>query len=106
MYEKLLDQGHAGDRVFYTDGSTHNINYVEGSKDGVCKGSGQARELVEMFGFSEKVVTFKSGFDGGKTLTKHDCFPEEDPANWVKKDEAKWAGDFRAQEAGKGSEAW
>ena len=106
LYEKLLDQGHCGDRVFYTDGSTHTISYVQGSLDGVCKGGGQARELVETFGFREKVVVLKSGFDGGKTLTKHDCFPEEDPAKWVTRDEAKWSGEFRADEAGKGSEAW
>lgn len=105
--KKLLAQGHAGDRVFYTDGTMHckqpprsqdgtrdlgsaegrtsrltaptrckartvanalppltrravhrraaAMPYVNGSKDGVLKGGGLAKELVESLGFLEKV---------------------------------------------------
>ena len=105
-YEELLATGHAGDRIFYTDGSMHNNPFVLGSTDGVLKGNGLLKEVVEMLGFTEKVVTFKSAFDGGMTLTKHDCFPPEDPSEWVRKDEEKWAGEFRADQDGKDTEAW
>jgi len=107
LYEKLLAQGHAGDRVFYTDGSWHNNPYVIGSVDKMLKGGGQAKELAEMLGFQEKVITFKKGFDEGKTLVKHDCFPKEDPAEWITKDEPKFAGEFRKDEVGKNqNEVW
>ena len=82
------------------------IPYVEGSKDGVLKGGGLAKELVASLGFEEKVVTFKAAYDGGITLTKHDCFPPEDPATWSHKDEEKWVGEFRDDQAGLGSEDW
>lgn len=51
-------------------------------------------------------MTFKEAYDGGITLTKHDCFPEEDPAEWVVKDEEKWCGEFRADQEGLNSEDW
>ena len=105
-YEELLAQGHAGDRVYYTDGTMHNNPFVMGSTDGVLKGAGLAKEVVELLGFSEKVVTFKQAYDGGITLTKHDCFPEEDPSTWVTKDEEKWFGEFREDQEGQGSEDW
>jgi hypothetical protein len=106
LFDDLTGQGHAGDRIFYTDGSWHSLPYVEGSKDGVLKGGGLARDVVEQLGFMEKVVTFKAGYDGGITLTKHDCFPEEDPSNWITKDEEKWYGEFREDQEGQGTEEW
>lgn len=106
LYDKLLLQGHAGDRVFYTDGTMHNNPFVVGSTDGVLKGRGLCKEVAENLGFSEKVVTFKLGFDGGITLKKHDCFPPEDPAEWITKDEELWHGEFRKDQEGEGTEAW
>ena len=96
----------AGDRVYYTDGSMHANPYAVGSKDGVLKGGGLAKELAESLGFSEKVVTFTAAYDGGITLTKHDCFPPEDPAVWTSKSEEKWSGEFRQEQEGLGSEDW
>ena len=51
-------------------------------------------------------MTFTEAFDGGITLTKHDCFPEEDPSEWVVKDEEKWCGEFRVDQEGLNSEDW
>jgi hypothetical protein len=106
LYEKLLSLGHAGDRVFYTDGTMHNNPFVMGSTDGVLKGSGLCKEVAEKLGFSEKIIKFKEAFDGGITLVKHDCFPPEDTAEWVYKDEEKWVGEFRVDQEGQGTEAW
>jgi len=106
LYEKLVDQGHCGDRVFYTDGTMYNGPFVDGSKDGVMKGRGLAKEAVETLGFTTKTTVFKLGFDGGITLKKHDCFPEEDPDTWVTKDEELWSGEFRVSQEGLGTEAW
>ena len=106
LYEKLLSLGHAGDRVFYTDGTMHNNPFVMGSTDGVLKGSGLCKEVAEKLGFSEKIIKFKEAFDGGITLVKHDCFPPEDTAEWVHKDEEKWVGEFRVDQEGQGTEAW
>ena len=92
--------------MYYTDGSMAPINYVQGSTDKVCKGDGQAVELVEMFGFQTKTVYFKDTYDGGVTLIKHDSFPEEDPATWIAKDEEKWHGEFRADQEGLNTEEW
>ena len=106
LYEKLLLQGHAGDRVYFTDGSMFSSPYVDGSTDGVLKGGGLLSEVAgaEMLGFEEKIITFKEAFDGGITIRKHDCFPSEDPAVWVTKDEEKWHGEFREDQDG--NETW
>jgi len=104
QYDAMLVLGHAGDRVYYTDGTYYSAPFVNGSKDGVLKGGGLCKEVVEMMGFREKVTTFKSAYDGGMTLTKHDCYPEEDPAEWVYKDEEKWKGEFRTDQ--EGTEDW
>lgn len=104
LYEKILKEGHGGDRVYFTDGTMYSMPYIEGSKDGACKGKGQAKEAVELLGFSEKVTYFTDAYDGGRTLTKHDCFPPEDPAVWVRKEEEKWSGEFREDQPG--TEDW
>jgi len=106
LYEQLLLQGHAGDRIFYTDGSMHNNPFVAGSKDGVLRGGGLLKEVAEALGFQEKIVSFTEEYDGGITLKKHDCFPPEDPASWVYKDEDKWYGEFREDQEGMGTEEW
>ena len=72
----------------------------------MLKGGGLAKELAASLGFQEKVVTFKDAYDGGITLKKHDCFPEEDPATWITKDEEKWFGEFREDQEGLGTEGW
>ena len=105
-YKELLAQGHAGDRVFFTDGTMWNSPLVIGSKDGVLKGDGLMKEVVEMLNFEEKIVTFKPAYDGGMTLIKHDCYPKEDPDEWIHKDEEKWIGEFRKGQEGEGSEEW
>ena len=53
-----------------------------------------------------QVTTFTAAYDGGITLTKHDCFPPEDPAIWISKTEEKWFGEFRQEQEGLGSEDW
>jgi len=104
QYEEMLKLGHAGDRVYFTDGSYYSAPFAIGSKDRVLRGDGLCREVVDNFTFSEKVVTFKAAYDGGMTLTKHDCFPYEDPGEWYYKDEEKWKGEFRVGEDG--TEDW
>lgn len=104
LYEKILSMGHGGDRVFYTDGTMHSIPYVVGSNDGACKGGGLAKEVAEMMGFQEKITYFTDAYDGGRTLTKHDCYPPEDPAVWVRKETELWSGEFR--EDAPGTEDW
>jgi len=105
-YEDLFKLGHAGDRVYYTDGTMHSIPFVVGSTDKVLKGGGLAHEVVEKLGFVEKVVHYKSAYDGGITLSKHDCFPPEDPSTWSLVETDKWVGEFRDDQAGLGSEGW
>jgi len=108
LYEKIISRknGHGGDRVFYTDGSWHNVTYVEGSTDGVCKGGGLSKELAESMGFLTKTITFNSAYNGGLTLKKHDCYPKEDPAEWYYEENEKWSGEFRVEEKGKNSQEW
>ena len=108
LYEQLITRknGHGGDRVFYTDGSWHNVAYVEGSTDKVCKGGGLSKELVESMGFKTKTIVFNSAYNNGLTLKKHDCYPAEDPAEWYYEENEKWSGEFRVEEKGKNTNEW
>ena len=71
------DNVHTGDTVYFTDGSVTHLPYVVGSKDNICKGDGGALELVKEFNFKTNTLTIKPAFDGGRTLKKHDSFPDE-----------------------------
>jgi len=108
LYESLIDRknGHCGDRVMYTDGGWHDVAFVNGSTDGMCKGGGLSRELVENWGWKIQTLEFTEAYDGGKTLRKHDCYPEDDPAEWEFVETEKWKGMVRVAEKGKDSEEW
>jgi len=97
------DNKHTGDRIYYTDGSVFDCNFVVGSDDKSIKGDGPAASLLadEAFlSWETKTIEFKDAFDGGKTLRKIDSYPPEDPAKWVQKDTETFSGMVREDEEG------